>query len=234
MNKKIKIALDAGHGGSDPGAISVNGTKEKDITLAITLLVDEFLRQAGVDTYLTRKTDTYVSLSDRTNGININKCDYAVSIHVDSTTRSTAEHFGVYVIKFGGEAEKLAKSVINEIVSAIGWNWGADDDGIREKNLHIIRETKMPAILIECNFISNPKIEQQLLNKEFQIKLARTIANGILKYLGIDNVISDWKKKIIEDATKAGLISEEHNPDDVASKWFVLVVALNILKMLKR
>lgn len=237
------VAIDPGHGGFDPGAVGPGGTKEKDVTLAVSLLVDKYLKQAGVNTFLTRTTDKALAstvnadLNARTNAINAAGAAIAVSIHCDSLT-PTANHFGVYVIKLGGEAEKLAHSVIRRIQAATGWSWGADDDGIREKNLHMVRETKMPAVLIECNFISNPAREQELRDPVFQDKLARAIANGILDYLGLKGVNEDvepWKEKLMQDAAKAGLIdgNHGHKPDEPATKWFVLAVAINLLKVVK-
>lgn len=239
------VAIDPGHGGFDPGAVGPGGTKEKDVTLAVSLLVDKYLKQAGLDTFLTRTVDKALAsnvnadLWARTNAINAAGADIAVSIHCDSLT-PTANHFGVYVIKLGGEAEKLAHSVIRRIQAATGWSWGADDDGIREKNLHMVRETKMPAILIECNFISNPAREQELRDPSFQDKLARAIANGILDYLGVKGVeepVEAWKTKLMQKCAKVGLIDPNygHKPDDTnIPKWFVLAVAVNALLIVLR
>ncbi len=181
----MKIGIDPGHGGRDPGAIGPTRLYEKDVTLGISLELGRLLKEAGLEPVLTRADDRVVELVTRTALLNNQKCDLAISIHCNSSTNRSANYFAVFVQRLGGEAEKLAHKVIDKVTAATGWSWGADDDGIREKNLHMVRETKMPAILVECGFISNPEQEKQLRQPEMQKKLARAIADGILAYLGI-------------------------------------------------
>jgi N-acetylmuramoyl-L-alanine amidase len=180
----MRIGIDPGHGGRDPGAVGPTQLQEKDVTLAIALELDKLLKQAGLDTYITRTDDRTMELVTRSALLNNTKCDLAISVHINSATRQEANYFAVFVQRLGGEAEKLAHKVIDKVTAATGWSWGADDDGIREKDLHMTRETKMPAILVECGFISNPEQEKQLRQPEFQAKLARAIADGVLAYLG--------------------------------------------------
>lgn len=156
------------------------------MTLGVSLELDRLLKQAGLETVLTRTDDRIVELITRTALLNNMKCDLALSVHCNSSTNRSANYFAVFVQRLGGEAEKLAHKVIEKVTAATGWSWGADDDGAREKNLHMTRETKMPAILIECGFISNPAQEKQLATPEFRKKLARAIADGILAYPEIE------------------------------------------------
>lgn len=156
------------------------------MALAVSLELNKLLKQSGIDTCMSRYDDQTTELITRTALFNNMKCDLAVSIHCNSSTNRSANYFAVFVQRLGGEAEKLAHKVIEKVTAATGWSWGADDDGAREKNLHMTRETKMPAILIECGFISNPAQEKQLATPEFQKKLARAIADGILAYLEIE------------------------------------------------
>ena len=233
----MKIGIDPGHGGRDAGAVGLAGLYEKDVTLGISLELGRLLQEAGLDTYLTRSTDRAVELLTRTALINNIKCDLAISVHCNAATNRSADYFAVFVINLGGEAEKLAHRVISKVTTATGWHWGADDDGIREKNLHMVRETKMPAILVECGFISNPEQEKQLRDPKFQRKLARAIADGVLDYLGLEGqpMAEPWKEQIIKDAAKAGLIdgNHGHKPDESSTKWFVLAVCLNLLEAVK-
>ena len=154
------------------------------MALAVSLELNKLLKQSGIDTCMSRYDDQTTELITRTALFNNMKCDLAVSIHCNSSTNRSANYFAVFVQRLGGEAEKLAHKVIEKVTAATGWSWGADDDGAREKNLHITRETKMPAILCECGFISNPEQERLLWQPEFQKKLASAIAVGILVYLG--------------------------------------------------
>lgn len=192
----MKIGIDPGHGGRDPGAVGPTKLYEKDVALGVSLELGRLLKEAGLEPVLTRADDRVVELVTRTALLNNQKCDLAISIHCNSSTNRSANYFAVFVQRLGGEAEKLAHKVIDKVTAATGWSWGADDDGIREKDLHMTRETKMPAILIECGFISNPEQEKQLRQPEFQAKLARAIADGVLAYLGKEkggNAVSDVK-----------------------------------------
>lgn len=166
------------------------------MALAVSLELNKLLKQSGIDTCMSRYDDQTTELITRTALFNNMKCDLAVSIHCNSSTNRSANYFAVFVQKLGGEAEKLAHKVIDKVTAATGWSWGADDDGVREKDLHMTRETKMPAILVECGFISNPEQERLLRQPETQKKLARAIADGVLAYLGKGkggNAVSDIK-----------------------------------------
>jgi len=113
-------------------------------------------------------------------------------VHCNSSTRQEASYISTFIQAQGGQAEQLAKRVQAELVQTTGW----EDGGVRVKNLHMTRETRMPAILCECGFISNPEQEKQLRQPEMQKKLARAIADGILDYLGKEkggNAVSDVK-----------------------------------------
>lgn len=195
-----RIGLDAGHGGFDPGAVGVTGLKEKDVTLAITLKVSEILRKAGVDTYLTRIFDEALGsnvnedLLRRTQQLNSQQINYVISIHINSAGNKDANYISTFIQGKGGEAEKLAKKVQPKLVHATGW----PDGGIRVANLHMTRETKMPAILVECGFISNAEQEKQLKDPATQNKLARAIADGILEYLGVEVDIMKEVKVIVK------------------------------------
>lgn len=192
----MRIGIDPGHGGRDPGAIGPTRLYEKDVTLGISLELGRLLKDAGLEPVFTRTDDRTVEIVTRSALLNNQKCDLAISVHINSATRQEANYFAVFVQRLGGEAEKLAHKVIDKVTAATGWSWGADDDGIREKDLHMTRETKMPAILVECGFISNPEQEKQLRQPEMQKKLAQAIADGVLAYLGKEkggSAVSDVK-----------------------------------------
>ena len=190
----MKIGIDPGHGGFDPGAVGLTRIYEKDVTLAISLELDRLLRQAGLEPVLTRTDDRTVEPITRSALLNNTKCDLAISVHINSAARREADYISTFIQGTGGRAEQLAKKVQAELVQATGW----PDGGIRIKNLHMTRETKMPAILVECGFISNPEQEKQLRQPEMQKKLARSIAAGVLDYLGIkgDDIVAVDVKEI--------------------------------------
>lgn len=176
----MKIGIDPGHGGRDPGAIGPTRLYEKDVTLGISLELGRLLKAAELELVFTRTDDRTMELITRTALLNNQKCDLAISVHINSATRQEANYISTFIQGAGGQAEQLAKKVQVELVQATGW----PDGGVRVKNLHMTRETKMPAILVECGFISNPEQEKLLRQPEMQKKLARAIADGILAYLG--------------------------------------------------
>lgn len=200
----MKIGIDPGHGGFDPGAVGSTRLYEKDVTLAISLELDRLLRQAGLEPVLTRTDDRTVEPITRSALLNNTKCDLAISVHINSAARREADYISTFIQGTGGRAEQLAKKVQAELVQATGW----PDGGIRIKNLHMTRETKMPAILVECGFISNPEQEKQLRQPEMQKKLARSIADGILDYLGMPKEVKNLKeiKVVVKGTEVPGII----------------------------
>lgn len=227
-----KIGIDPGHGGTDPGAIGPTGVQEKFVNLDISKRLQSILVSAGMDVVMTRNDDATVSLTNRTALLNQAAADYAISIHCNAASESSANYIATYIQAQGGEAEKLAQSIQSHLAGSVGWK----DGGVREQNLHMTRETHMPAVLCECGFISNPIQEAALNSASTRAALAEAIANGITMFLFNKEVpqnMETWKKDIMDQAAAAGLITTEHNPDDSAPKWFVLAVALNLLKSVK-
>ena len=197
------IGRDSGHGGKDPGAIGLNGLQEKDVTLAISNALGLVLKAAGVESYATRTADETLDLLTRSACINNMKCDLAVSVHCNASEGRSANYISTYIQQIGGEAEKLAISVQKHLVAATGW----PDGGVRVQNLHMTRETNMPAILCECGFISNPEQESQLGTPAMQRKLAVAIARGMLDYIGVGGVKEMNIDEALEILKEKGIIS---------------------------
>lgn len=224
----MKIGIDPGHGGQDPGAIGMGGTQEKHVNMAIAQRVQYMLTRSGIETVMTRSDDSSKSLIARSNLLNGSAVDYAISIHCNSSTDPAPNYISTYIQGTGGEAERLAQKVQARLIQTTGWPNG----GVKVQNLHMTRETRMPAILCECGFISNPLQEMVLASSEFQSRIAKAIADGINDFLnegGSQPVAEQWKLDIIDNAIKEGLITVGHEPDDPAPKWFVLQAALNLL-----
>jgi len=177
----VKIMIDAGHGGKDPGAIGPTGLREKDVNLPVATKIAELLKAAGVLVRMTRSSDDYVELKDRAAAANNWGADYFVSIHCNSFTSPTAHGTETYCYKFGGKGEALAKAIQNELIAVTN----RTSRGVKEGNFYVLRETKMPAVLTEMAFISNPEEEKLLASTEFQDKCALAIAKGIGKVLNI-------------------------------------------------
>lgn len=177
----MKICIDPGHGGKDPGAVGPGGTKEKDVVLAVAKYLKQEL-SAIAQVTLTRTTDQYVELSERAALANNLGVDYFISVHCNSATNQTAKGTETLVYALGGEAEKLAKTVQARLIDVLK----TSDRGVKTRNVYVLRKTKMPAILVELAFISNPEEEKLLTNSVWQQKAAQTIAKGVANYLGIN------------------------------------------------
>lgn len=190
--KGKKITIDAGHGGSDVGAIGPTGVTEKSITLRIAQELQRLLTTDGAEVIMTRTKDTEVSpkkskatdreeLQARCDVANKNDSDIFISIHMDSFTSSSPSGTTGYYYGKGTKASvRLAQYVSDGVVSALS----TGHRGVKSCNFYVVRHTNMPAILLETAFISNEK-EERLLNSEAGIKKAASgILNGIRKFFG--------------------------------------------------
>ena len=168
------VVIDAGHGGSNPGAV-YNGRQEKDDALSLSLAVGQILEQNGVDVYYTRTTDIYESPTQKAQEGNEVRADYFVSIHRNSSPYPN-QYTGVESLVYNryGDAGRLAYN-INTRLEEVGFV----NQGINEQtNLVVLNQTQMPAVLVEVGFI-NTDADNQLFDEEFD-DLAQAIADGIL------------------------------------------------------
>ena len=180
------ICLDPGHGGGDFGASGPTGTREKDNTLAIALLLRDRLERNGATVFMTRDSDKAVSfpeastdeeLGARVDFANDSGSDLFISIHNDSFTNSTAS--GTTTFHYGdSESVRLAGQVQRCLVEELE----TKDRGARFASFYTIRYTDMPAILVEAAFISNPEEELLLASVDGRCKIADGLFNGIMKY----------------------------------------------------
>lgn len=184
-DRKLVICVDAGHGGYDPGAIAPsNKLNEKDVNLAVALKLRDLLKAANFDVIMTRSTDVFVGLKERAQIANDAKADLFVSIHHNSAESSAAVGTAVYSFPGSQEGGKLAESIQEELVKALGWaNTPSKDDGTHTANFAVLRETLMTAVLCESAYMSNPEEAKLLATDDFRQKEAQGIYNGIVKYL---------------------------------------------------
>ena len=182
------ITIDPGHGGSDSGAVGPTGLYEKTATLKIGLNVAEMLKQSGAKVYITRKTDKDVygpnasataELQARCDVGNWSNSDIFVSIHLDSFTSPSAKGTTGYYYTGGSyNSQKLATYVKDGIIEQIG----TPDRGTKTSNFYVVKNTEMPATLVEVAFVSNPDEEAILKSEDGIKKAAIGIFNGIVKY----------------------------------------------------
>ncbi|MGN0403008.1 MAG: N-acetylmuramoyl-L-alanine amidase [Acetatifactor sp.] len=169
------VVIDAGHGGSNPGAV-YNGRQEKDDALALALAVGDILERNGIEVYYTRTTDVYESPFQKAMEGNAVGADYFVSIHRNSSPYPN-QYTGVESLVYNryGEAARLAAN-INEQLEMVGFV----NQGVNERpNLVVLNRTNMPAVLVEVGFI-NTDADNQLLDERFD-DVAQAIADGIIE-----------------------------------------------------
>ena len=223
--RPLVVAIDAGHGGQDPGAHGPNGTREKDVTLAIAR---ELARQVnatpGLKAFLTRDSDVYIPLNLRARRASANQADIFLSIHADAAENRGARGSSVYVLStrgassqrarwladkenaadiIGGERVRVADNTLTSVLLDLtqSGNMKASEDAaehvlgglkrvgnnhkpdVERANFAVLRTSdKMPAMLVETAFISNPDEEKRLADPAFQRTLANAILDGIDRY----------------------------------------------------
>ena len=193
--EKPLVYIDPGHGGEDPGAIA-DGINEKDINLSVAKQVEEILLNKGYYVVMSRKNDSTLSLSDRAQEANQLNADIYVSIHQNAFNKTTSGIETYYYNERGNtenhladdsnrinNSQKLAEEIHKELIAETG----ARDRGVRRANFHVVRETEMPAVLIESGYLDNAADRAKLLLKSYQEKIAQAIANGIEKFYKLFN-----------------------------------------------
>jgi len=172
------VVLDAGHGGSDPGAKSVNGRWEKDFNLAIVRKVRELLPDSEEFRLgLTRDDDTYPTLDERIELANFLGADLFVSVHANSHKSKSTNGTETYYKH--GYSLPLAQIMHRHILQATGFK----DNGVRTAEFKVIKYTTMPAVLLEIGYLSNSQDASRLFNATVQKRVAEAIAKGIKEYL---------------------------------------------------
>lgn len=187
------IALDAGHGGADGGAVSEDGTIEKDINLAIVLYLRDYLQQAGALVVLTREGDYDLAGTDvkgysrrktedllrRVSTIREKKADLAVSIHLNSIPSPAWSGAQTFFHPSRPESERLAAVLQKEIRETLA---NTNRTAFKNETVYLLKELEMPSALVEVGFLSNPGESKLLADVEYQKKVAASLYRGILRY----------------------------------------------------
>lgn len=203
----VKIMLDAGHGGKDPGAVG-NGLLEKDITLNIAKKIQAKLRgYKNATVQLTRNDDSFLTLQERTDKANSWGADVFISIHVNSATIVTAKGFETHVYKGVDSKTQALQNVLHEEV--MKQITGIVDRGKKQSNFHVLRETNMSALLSENLFINNAFDSTRLKNDDLLDKIATGHTIGLVRFFGLIKtedpkpIISPLQKQPPTDLDKA-------------------------------
>lgn len=204
------IMLDAGHGGTDPGAV-YNGRREKDDTLRLVLAIGQILQNRGVDVEYTRTTDIYETPFQKAMEANEAGVDYFVSIHRNSFEQDNIVS-GVesLVYDLSGIKYRMAEN-INANLETVGFvNLGVK----ARPNLVVLKRTKMPAVLVEVGFL-NSNTDNQLFDENFD-DIALAIADGILETL------EEVARESAVNQTETGqeMLSSESDADRQSETYF--------------
>ncbi|MBR0490863.1 MAG: N-acetylmuramoyl-L-alanine amidase [Clostridia bacterium] len=188
------VILDAGHGVPDEGAQSSNGTTEAESNLKIALKVQNLLEQSGCTVLLTRSDENAIydidsktlkqkKISDIHNRVKIgneSSADAFVSIHLNKIPQSQYYGWQTFYKDGNADGKKLAAAIQNSLNNAI------DKENNRVSktidNVYIIKHIEIPTTIVECGFLSNPEEEKQLLDDDYQNRLAWGIYSGIINY----------------------------------------------------
>lgn len=176
------IVIDAGHGGSDPGANGFSGLQEKVVNLAVAQHLAKKLEAAGAKVLLTRSADVFVSNQQRVDLANTSKADLFVSIHCNAFTKPESCGTEVHYCEKTNQAaasKYLAQQLLRELIPTLK----LPDRGVRANSFFVLTKTAMPAALVELGFITNAEEEKLLAKKETQQAAAGAIFNGIEAYL---------------------------------------------------
>jgi N-acetylmuramoyl-L-alanine amidase len=177
------IMLDAGHGGRDEGT-KIHTFKEKRITLSTTLYTKKYLEEMGYRVILTRSRDVEMSLHRRVSLANSARSALFISIHFNASRNTSAQ--GVEVFYYDSkdglrskQSRKLAHCILRDILD----HTAASSRGVKMGNFHVIRETTMPAVLVEGGFVTNYEECCNLRKRDYLDKIAKGIAQGVDKFL---------------------------------------------------
>ncbi|HUM13241.1 MAG TPA: N-acetylmuramoyl-L-alanine amidase [Myxococcaceae bacterium] len=219
--KVRRVVIDPGHGGHDTGTVGADGTREKDVALAISKRLRTVLTEQGLEVVLTRETDHFVRLEERARLANVARGDLFISVHCNSLPQRHIRGIETYTLNLASdryairlaarenatsekgmsdlrflladlatranteESVRLATQVQSGLVSKLTpGDRKIRDLGTKEALFYVLLGTKMPAILVETGFLSNPEEEKRLASPDYQDHVARAIAAGVQDFLG--------------------------------------------------
>ncbi|KKJ00017.1 DUF3747 domain-containing protein [Prochlorothrix hollandica] len=174
---RIRVILDPGHGGRDPGAVGIGGLQEKEINLDIARRVQQILESRGIAVMLTRPGDVEVELEPRVDQAERMAAQLFVSIHANAISMDRPEVNGLETYYYDS-GSGLAQTIHNSILR------GTDlrDRGVRQARFYVLRNTSMPSVLVETGFVTGSEDAARFRNSEARGQIAQAIAQGILTY----------------------------------------------------
>jgi len=177
---KFSVVIDPGHGGSDSGAVGIDGLKETDVVLDVSKIVAKLLQEKGIRVTMTRNKEVEVDLSPRVILANKTNSDIFVSIHANASRGKKRYINGIETFYYSGwRGRLLAEKIQKEILKV---SPGSPDRGVRKGRYFVIKRTNMPAVLAEIGFVTGRLDARRLEKKIHRRRLAFAITKGILEY----------------------------------------------------
>lgn len=196
FEKKGTVVIDAGHGGEDGGAVAVNGALEKDINLAIALELEKNLKQNNFEVVMIRNSDVSVgdqslpTISERKRSDTksrlrtVEETGECILISIHQNHFSQSKYSGAQVFYSGNNPESadLAEFVRRNIVESLQPE-NKRENKQADGNIYLLKNCQVPAILVECGFLSNPEDTEKLCTESYQKDMAAAIYNGLIDYI---------------------------------------------------
>ena len=177
---KFSVVIDPGHGGSDSGAVGIDGLKETDVVLDVSKIVAKLLQEKGLSVKMTRNKEVEIDLSPRVALANKTNSDIFVSIHANASRGKKRNINGIETFYYSGwRGRLLAEKIQKEVLKV---SPGSPDRGVRKGRYFVIKRTNMPAVLAEIGFITGRLDARRLEKKIHRKRVAFAIAKGILEY----------------------------------------------------
>ena len=170
------VVVDAGHGGSDGGTVSGKAV-EKDINLSVAWKLKAILENDNIEVILTRSSDENMSLAERTSVANASNADFFISLHCNYYEKG-AQIAGLECYYNNSNATE-SKGYAESIINAVSLSEDIETRYAKTEGYYVLRNTQMPAVLVEMGFLSNYSESQKLLDDDYQESLAQRIAEGI-------------------------------------------------------
>ena len=185
------IAIDAGHGGKDTGAIGYNGTYEKDVVYAISRRLESLIRaEPGMRAVMVRRGDNFIALNRRAEIARHAGADLFISVHADAHTDAAARGSAVFTLlprrveveHFAKGTLKVSNRAAGKVLGEMRKKQSVHYSHVKKARFAVLKSPDVPSMLIETGFISNPEEERNLASPPYQGKVARSIFNGISAY----------------------------------------------------
>lgn len=192
QEEKLRVVVDAGHGGNDPGKVGINGAKEKDVNLQIAELLKQYLEMNDVEVVMTRDSDAGLNDADASNKkvqdmkrrialIDETTPALTVSIHQNSYPEEYVHGAQVFYYTGSTQGQRLAECIQSQLVEKV------DPENKRQvkpnDSYYLLKKTGVPIVIVECGFLSNSAEAEKLCTPEYQQQVAWAIHMGILQYL---------------------------------------------------